>query len=199
MIVNTFYNPLLDYTDYNLNFNFLKKHVRYPAISAPSETRHSIVQLPVFTVNNNRDVQARHLKRTKYSYTAVESSVIKSAQHNMALESFTNASYDFQDLGRMYIRQKRFSEAKWYLLQSNNISRRQNDDKLTVSNLIDLATVKANIGDYKLAEEDLTEAYAIATLRGYNEDLVEIEKRRRYIKQNNLPTPKADIRYAEAP
>ena len=52
-----------------------------------------------------------------------------SAQHNMSEGIFTDASYNFSDLARIYILQNRLSEAKWYLLQSNNISRRQRDDK----------------------------------------------------------------------
>ena len=179
--------------------NFLKKRERYPIIHPSLTTQHAIAQLPVIPVNAPPAIQHGHLNRSKYSYNAEEAYIIHTAQHNMGVESYTDASHNFSSLGRMYIRQKRYSEAKWYLLQSNNISRRQNDDKLTVSNLIDLAVAKTHIGDYKLAEKDLDEARQLAVLKGYTDDVAEIDRRLQYIKQNNFPSPKTDVRYAEVP
>jgi ATP/maltotriose-dependent transcriptional regulator MalT len=85
------------------------------------------------------------------------------------------------------------------LLQSNIISRQQNDDKHTIANLMALATIKSELGDYTQAQQDLTEAHDMASVRGFNVDLTAIEKKMALIKQNKNNTPKTDVRYAETP
>jgi hypothetical protein len=117
----------------------------------------------------------------------------------MRFRIYNDASYNFSELARLYMLQNRFSEAKWYLLQSNQISRQQNDDQHTILNLIDLATIKANIGDYALAQEDLTEAHDLAYAKGLKDCLAEIAKKMSYIKQNKLPPVTPVLRYAEMP
>jgi len=139
------------------------------------------------------------LDRSEYSIEAAENIIMKTAQHNMRFRVYNDASYNFSDLAHLYVLQNRFSEAKWYLLQSNSISRTENDDKHTISNLIDLATIKAELGDYAQAQQDLAEAYDIACSRGFKENLPEIQNKMLYIKQNRLSSPKPELRYAETP
>ena len=124
---------------------------------------------------------------------------MRNAQHNMRFRVYNDASYNFSALAKLYIQQNRYSEAKWYLLQSNLISRQRNDDKHTIANLIDLALIKSDLGDYPQAQQDLGEARDLARIRGYNDDLATIEKKMAYIKQNRNNAPKADVRYAEVP
>src|ERR1700722_19384512 len=80
-----------------------------------------------------------------YMLEAAEAVAMKTAQHNMRFRVYHDASYNFTDLAHMYVQQSRYSEAIWYLLQSNNISREENDDKHTIENLIDIATIKAKM------------------------------------------------------
>ena len=162
-------------------------------------TDHSVARLPHVEGPGHAKLSAPYFCPSDYSYDAAEDIVMKEAQHNMRFRIYTEASYNFSDLARLYMLQNRFSEAKWYLLQSNNISRRQNDDKHTVENLTDLAMIKTNIGDYSLALEDLTEAYNMACLKGLNEYLSGIENQMLYIKQNRLIPSKLVRRYAETP
>ncbi len=96
------------------------------------------------------------------------------------------------------MQQNRYSEAKWYLLQSNLISRQQNDDKHTIANLLDLATIKSDLGDYTQAQQDLAEAHDMAVARGFGDSLTAVEKKMTYVKQNRNNTPKTDVRYADA-
>jgi hypothetical protein len=174
----------------------LKKHVRPEAIELVSN--HSIANLPVATVNNT-NIITRPLNRSEYGYQAAEAVVMKTAQHNMRYRVYNDASYNFSDLAHLYIQQNRFSEAKWYLLQSNLISREQNDDKHTIANLIDLATIKSGLGDYTQAQQDLTEAHDLANTRGFMDDVEAIDKKALYLKQNRFTTPKVDVRYADVP
>lgn len=68
----------------------------------------------------------------------------------------------FNNLSKIYKAQGKFSQAKWFTLQSTAISRQRNDTANIVSSLIELSTIKTEIGDYKLAMRDLDEALALA-------------------------------------
>lgn len=133
-----------------------------------------------------------YLALSDYCLEAKEAVVMKAAEHNMRFRIYDDASYNFSELAKLYIQQNRFSEAKWYLLQSNNISRQENDDKHTIANLIDLAKVKVSTGDYLLARQDLAEAHDIAAAHGFKDMLGPIEHKLQDIGHNpNQPTAEA--------
>lgn len=173
----------------------LKKHERSLIVLEAAD--HAVERLPVMTTFKPK-IHSFQLDRSDYSYEAAEADIMKTAQHNMRFRIYADASYNFSDLARLYAQQNRFSEAKWYLLQSNIISRQQNDDLHTVANLMTLALIKASIGDYELAQQDLLEAHDIAIIRGYKDELKEIERDIKYIKQNRDTFPKPELRYADA-
>jgi hypothetical protein len=174
----------------------LKKHVRPEAIELTSN--HAIALFPKITVSQHENTPEQ-LSRTEYSFQAAEADVMKTAQHNMRFRVYYDASYNFSELAKLYIQQNRYAEAKWFLLQSNFISREQNDDKHTIANLIDLATIKTGLGDYTQAEQDLTEACDLASIRGFKDDVTAIDKKLLYLRQNKFNMQKIDVRYAEAP
>ena len=60
-----------------------------------------------------------------------------------------------------------------------------------------LAMIKADIGDYALAEEDLTEAYNIACVNKFNDYVTEIEKKALDLAQNKLTPSKLVSRYSD--
>lgn len=138
------------------------------------------------------------LKRSVYDIEIAEDMVLKQAKHNMRFRVYNVACYNFSDLAELYMLQNRFSEAKWYLLQSNELARPQNNYKLVVSNLLDLAAIKLAIGEPGLAKADLKEAHDIAVARGLTTDADAIEKRIAELQTNKNPSPKATLRYAEA-
>lgn len=127
---------------------------------------------------------------------AMQASLMKTAQHNMRFRVYSEASYNFSDLALLYVKQGRFSEAKWYFLQSMYLARQQNNHKLTFSNLINLAMVKSAIGDFALAQQDLIEARNLATTKGWLIDLIEVEKKLGYIQHSRFATLH-NLRYAE--
>jgi hypothetical protein len=174
----------------------LKKHIRYPLLEQAAN--HSSVKIASVAMSKPA-IHAAELNRSEYSFEAAEDLVMKTAQHNMRYRVYNDASYNFSALARLYIQQNRYSEAKWYLLQSNAISREQNDDKHTIANLIDLAMIKASIGDYALALQDITEAHDIASAKGLKDDMAVVDKEMLFIKQNKSTAPKTDLRYAETP
>ncbi|HZY38022.1 MAG TPA: hypothetical protein VFE53_15300 [Mucilaginibacter sp.] len=132
-----------------------------------------------------------------YAVEAAEAVVMKVAQHNMRFRVYHDASYNFTELAHLYVQENRYSEAIWYLLQSNNISRQESDDKHTVENLIDIATIKAKMGEITLAQQDLDEARDLAYSKGLTQYLETIELAGQYITQNKLPKQKPALIYAD--
>jgi hypothetical protein len=140
------------------------------------------------------------INQRAYSLDIAEAILLKEAKHHMRYRQYTIASTDFNTLAKLYTVAKRFSEAKWFLLQSNAISKRENNDKLTITNLLDLATIKAAMGELTLARTDLKEAHDLANLKGMSIDLAEIDKITREIefKNGSASFAKAEVRYAAA-
>ncbi|MBS1529621.1 MAG: tetratricopeptide repeat protein [Bacteroidetes bacterium] len=73
----------------------------------------------------------------------------------------------FDNLAKVYHAQKKYTQAKWFTLQSNGISRAFNDDPGTIASLLELASIKSDIGDYTLAMRDLNEALSISGRKHY--------------------------------
>ena len=132
-----------------------------------------------------------------FTLEAAENDIMKTAQHNMRFRIYDVASYNFSQLAQLYVKQSRLSEAKWYFLQSTFLARQQNNNKLTMSNLVKLADVKSEIGDFALARQDMMEARDIASSHGWLIDLIEIEKKITLMQQTRFATLHGDMRYAE--
>ena len=73
----------------------------------------------------------------------------------------------FDHLARIYHEQKKYPQAKWFILQSNGISRAFNDSPGIITSLLELASIKADIKDYSLGMRDLNEALSIASQKHY--------------------------------
>lgn len=177
-------------------FGLFKKHERLPLLEPARFTF-----LVNFSLASPRIPQPHlhtyMLNRSDLSLEAEEQFVMKTAQHNMRYRVYKTASYNFSELAQLYVLQNRFSEAKWYFLQSSFLSRQLNNDKLTISNLSNLAMVKSEIGDFVLAQQDLIEARNIASAHGWLIDIIEVEKKLGHIQHNRFASLRADARYAE--
>ncbi len=173
---------------------FKKKHIILPAL--PPAKGHQFVSTNTLKLNS---LQAQPIVLETCEYTLVTTSkmVMEQAKHNMRFRVYNDASYNFSDLAALYVKLHRWSEAKWYYLQSNNISREQNDDKHTVSNLLGLAGIKVNIGDIPSARADLIEARDLSRSLGMQMQTADIEKQILLLAQNNGPASKPDVKYAE--
>jgi len=68
----------------------------------------------------------------------------------------------FDVLAKVYRSEKKYVQAKWFILQSNNLSRIKNDVPNIISSLLVLAGIKTDIKDYNLAMRDLNEAMRLA-------------------------------------
>jgi hypothetical protein len=175
---------------------FWRKKVERPAPLYRALTHSSSNYLTAANIPHPR-LHAYTLSRSAYNLEVAEAIVMKEAQHNMRFRIYDVASYKFSDLAQLYAQQNRYSEAKWYFLQSSYLSRQQNNDKLTVANLGKLAMVKLEIGDYMLAREDLHEAQSIAASHGWLLDLIDIEKKLNYTQHRTAAALRSQPRYAE--
>jgi hypothetical protein len=141
---------------------------------------------------------SQELVESEYMVYLAEQAMIKEAKHNMRFRVYADASYNFSDLADIYLRQNRFSEAKWYLLQSNTIARNTDNSRHLIDNLVTLAGIKSIIGETALALADLQEAHDIAVTKGLKIDLTAIEKKIKYLQTNKTTATKAELRYANA-
>ncbi len=172
---------------------FKKKFVRP---ETEQFTCYSTSRLTGYKIQRQR-ITAVIFDQSDYSLEAAEAVVMKTAQHNMRFRVYHDASYNFTELAHLYVQESRYSEAIWFLLQSNNLSRQENDDKHTIENLVDIATIKAKMGEIALAQQDLTEAHDLAFSRGMTQYLETIELAGQYITQNKLPKEKPVLIYAD--
>ena len=140
-------------------------------------------------------VDADSLKASLYSkiaaqYLKYDSAATKKDRHTFQNEAISNtlsaihhySKYDdsvglrnsFDVLAKVYHAQHKYIQAKWFSIQSNSISRAINDNPGIIASLLELASVKADIKDYKLAVRDLNEALVISS-------------------KNHLPKQEADV------
>jgi hypothetical protein len=177
------------------NISFKKKHLIFPSLQ---QAKNHTFRYPARSLELNKlQVQPLILKESDFSIQCTSQVVMEMAKHNMRFRIYNDASYNFSELAALYVKLHRLSEAKWYLLQSNNISRQENDDKHTVSNLISLAAIKVDIGDASSARADLVEARDMARARGMQPEIAEIDKKMLLLDQNIAPAVKPEIKYAE--
>lgn len=132
-----------------------------------------------------------------YNFDLVEKSIMKEAKHNMHYRVFSVASYNFSELARWYMLKNRFSEAKWYLLQSIALSKSQIDAPSTIENLLALADIKIAIGETVLAKNDMSEARVIALSNGMQTSVIDIDKRITQLLTAKALAAKPTLRYSE--
>jgi len=109
-------------------------------------------------------VKLAEIYRREKQYSKGEKLILKSA-----LPFFRSAEYQtgrigcFDVLGKIYHSQKKYSQAKWFFIQANTQARALDDVNEIITSLINLGKVKVDIGDYKLAQRDFSEAKTLAS------------------------------------
>ncbi len=163
-------------------FSFLKRSTRDQRVLAVASAPLNIKAAKL----SNGKVSRQVMSSNDYSLGLNEYTVMKTAQHQMRFRQYEDASYSFAELARIYIQLNRLSEAKWFFLQSSNLSRQQNNDRLTISNLMELANIKATIGDLALAQQDLDEARTMATGHNWTDDVLAVKRTEENIDRKKL-------------
>lgn len=133
-------------------------------------------------------------KKIRREYEEAAISYTMSALHNFSrYNDSLGLRTCFDHLAKIYHAQKKYPQAKWFILQSNDISRAFNDNPGIVESLLELASIKADIKDYTLAMRDLNEALTISSKKHYPqlESLVQLNYAMLYDHMKNYS--KADL------
>ncbi len=176
----------------NLGF---KKHEVLTVLKPVKD--HSVSCLVINSKPSHFEVEPLILARSQYSLEQAEAEVMKDAKHHMRFREYNIASYNFNGLANVYVQLHRFSEAKWYFLQSLYLSRQQNDYNLTVRDLVSLAGVKVSLGDKTSARADLVEARDIAHSNGMLISVIQLDDKIQLFDQNGTMIQNPDVQYAE--
>ena len=111
------------------------------------------------------------------NFTEAESLVLRKAlplyYYGLKDKNGTIRCYD--QLADTYHQQKKFTQAKWFYIQSNMLARKINDPLEIVNSLINLAHVKMSTGDYQLALMDYKEAEQLSVKNRYTNKLIELK------------------------
>jgi tetratricopeptide (TPR) repeat protein len=141
----------------------------------------SIVQLALES-RNNRYLADAYLnladlwfaqKKYKESETIIMQKALPLTYYTLHDKISVMKCYD--QLAETYQAQQRYSEAKWFYIQSNMVARKINNPNGIVNSLVSLAHVKMTIGDHQLALRDIREAEQLSISNKYNFKLVEIK------------------------
>jgi len=119
---------------------------------------------------------AEILTSQKY-FTEAESLILGKALplYYYGLKDKTGTIRCYDQLADTYHQQKKFTQAKWFYIQSNMLARKINSPSGIVNSLINLAHVKMSIGDYELALLDFKEAEQLSLKNKYTNKLIEIK------------------------
>jgi tetratricopeptide (TPR) repeat protein len=117
------------------------------------------------------------IKKTKQIYQEQAIAYTLKALHVYSRHNNANGlRICYNNLVKVYKDQNKFSQAKWFILQSNTISRQQNDVQHIISSLVELANIKIDIKDYDLAMGDLNEALTLSSQNHFShqESMVQV-------------------------
>ncbi len=170
-----------------------KNYERLPTLTlSPPENKFASEVLHTTSFNGfNTD-----LGRSRYSINAEEAFLMKNLRHSARYGSDA-MRIQFDNLTNFYFSHKRFSEAKWYVLRSNAISRQQKNYTQVIGSLLVLADVKSSLGDFKQANADLFEAKTIAASHSMEPGLLLIEQHTKQIKLNKETGLKLENHYSD--
>jgi hypothetical protein len=130
------------------------------SLKAPVYTQIAQQYIKIDTISN---------RKTRVSYQNLAIANTLSALHLYSRYNDTSGlQTSFDDLARVYHAQHKYSQAKWFILQSNSLARIKNNNPAVINSLLELASIKTDIKDYKLAMRDLNEALQIASQNHYS-------------------------------
>ncbi|HEY4326099.1 MAG TPA: hypothetical protein VGN20_19070 [Mucilaginibacter sp.] len=107
-------------------------------------------------------------KKTQTGYQTEALSYTMKALHLFSrYDDSTGLRMSYDNLAKVYFSQKKYVQAKWFILQSNSLSRAKNDVPNVIASLLTLSAIKSEINDDKLAMRDLDEALQLSITKHY--------------------------------
>jgi len=171
----------------SINIDSLKQQVTVTSdsLKAPLYTQIAGTYLNYDTISS---------KRKKYIYQENAIAYTLQAIHYYSrYNDTTGLRVSFDNLARVYRSEKKFSQAKWFILQSNTLSRAKNDVPNIISSLLELALIKTDIKDYKLAMRDLNEALKLSATNHFSKTEADVQMGYVTLYNNMKLYTKADI------
>jgi len=126
-----------------------------------SDTVRALIYTRIALKYLDYDTIANPKKQLYYQNQALNYTLLAIRQYSIFNDS-TSLRMSFDHLTKVYYSQKKYSQAKWFILQSNSLSRAKNDTPNIISSLLTLAAIKSDIKDYELAMRDLDEALQLS-------------------------------------
>jgi len=142
--------------------------LKYEYFKAPLYTEIASRYVKFDSVSTENVLEYKENEALKYTMMALH-------QYNKHEDS-TGLRVSFDALAKIYVKQKKYSQAKWFILQSNTISRAKNDTPNIITSLLILSAIKCEIKDYKLAIGDLDEAMQLCIKHHYLKQESEVLK-----------------------
>jgi len=122
---------------------------------------YSRIALKYLSMDN--DSLADEKKRLSYENAAISYSLKGLHQYN-SYDDSTGLRESYTNLSTAYNAERKYTEAKWFILQANTLARYQADTANIISTLLALAAIKSEIKDYTLAMGDLDKALQLSIL-----------------------------------
>jgi hypothetical protein len=130
------------------------KRLTSDTLKAFAYTRLASFYLSYDTVSNKK-------KQFAYQNEALSYTLMALHQYSR-YDDTAGLRMSFDNLAKIYFKQKKYTQAKWFILQANSLARAKNDVPHIISSLLTLAQIKADIKDYSLAAQDLDEAIQLS-------------------------------------
>ncbi|MHB1179202.1 MAG: tetratricopeptide repeat protein [Daejeonella sp.] len=162
-------------------FSLARVHRYKGNFSEAVNDNQAVVQLAQ-QINNNRYLAEAYMnladlwsaqKKFKEAEALIMGKLL--ALNYYKLKDYVGTIQCYSQLAQIYQQQRRFSEAKWFYIQSNLLARKINYTPGIVNSLVNLAHVKMSIGDHSLALRDFREAEQLSVSNKYSYQLVEIK------------------------
>src|SRR5476651_482710 len=128
-------------------------------------TKDVCIKLNLYTTIAADLVQFEQPKTHEVTYAEAGKAVdyvLKAIHINSQDGDYYAIRNNFDVLSQAYFIQKKYTQAKWFNLQSNCISRDLHDIPHILYSLQQMAVIKSAIKDYKLAAQDLNEAIVLS-------------------------------------
>lgn len=142
-------------------------------------TNNDCLKAELYTNMADELIQFNGLKTREISYADAGKAidyVLKAIHYNSKFDDPLAIRNNFNCLASAYFIQKKYTQAKWFVLQSNYISRYRKDVPAMINSLMQLASVKVAIKDYKMAEKDFNSAIALTKRKNDVARQIDIER-----------------------
>lgn len=139
------------------NLDSLKQQLKI----TKSDTVKALLYTRIALKYMDYDTLADANKQLRYQNSAISYTLLAIHEYSTYNDS-VGLRDSYTNLSKVYYSQKKYTEAKWFILQSNTMSRARNDTPHIISSLLTLATIKSDIKDYTLAMGDLNEALQLS-------------------------------------